>query len=319
MQKISTWIKYNLYRAKYVNARVLNLKTPVDVTLELAAQCQSRCVYCYWNEPNKLPFKKGFMNKALASKILHECREFGVNSFKSNHRGEPSLNPNFEEITFLAKSLASGSTLIDRITNSNFQFRENQESVFRGLCNQTKVKVSFDSFRKDIYEKQRYGSSYERAINNITKFYNYSGRDNELVVQSVRTTLNKDEDLEKEIKSRWPSATISIRDVVEGRLEKDISSTLVKTRDHANREPCIQASARLVIHHDGKVAPCCPSIKGDLLIGDATKQSIVEIFNSVPAKKLRSSLKDRTAFDKNPCKTCSSHESYRGFQAPWFA
>jgi hypothetical protein len=310
-------LRYAAYRFKYTNARALNLETPVDVSVELAAVCQSRCSYCYWNDASNLPFKTGMMSKSLASKILHECKEFGVHSFKTNFRGESTLNPHFEEITSLAKSLASGGTLIDRITNSNFQFRESQENVFRGLCNQTKVKVSFDSFRKEIYEKQRTGSLYDRAIRNIDKFYNYPGRDNELVVQAVRTTLNADEDLEGEIKRRWPSAKASVRDVVEGRLKKDISESLVKTRDFSDRQPCVQAFARVMIRWDGSTGACCPDISGKIVIGDANKQTIKEIFQGQEAERLRKSLLDKTAFDLDPCKTCSSHESFKGYEPPW--
>ena len=259
------------------------------------------------------------MSKALASKVLHECKEYGVNSFKTNFRGESTLNPHFEEITALAKSLATGATLIDRITNSNFQFRENEESIFRGLCNQTKVKVSFDSFRKDIYEKQRFGSSYEKAIRNIDKFYNYSGRNNELVVQSVLTAHNADEDLEREIKKRWPEANVSIRNVVDGRLKKDISEQLIKKRNFDDRQACTQASARIMIRWDGSTGSCCPDIEGKIIIGNANKQNIKEIFQSQQAVALRKSLEDKSAFKLDPCKTCSSHESFSGYAAPWYS
>lgn len=314
---ISTWIKYNLYRFRYVNARWLNLSAPVDVSMELSATCQSRCSYCYWNEPKNLPFKPGIMKKELAFKILNECAELGVHSFKSNFRGESTLNPHFEEITAHAKSLATGATLIDRITNSNFQFLTKQENIFRGLCNQTKVKVSLDSFRKDIYEKQRFGSKYDLAIANVDKFYNYPGRDNVLVVQAVRTKLNEDEDLEHEIKSRWPSAVASIRNVVEGRNTKDISSTILKKRDTSNRQACIQASARLMIRWDGKTGACCPDYAGKIVIGDANTMHIRDIFNGQEVLQLRKELKSKKAFENDPCKTCSSFESYSGYKAPW--
>jgi radical SAM protein with 4Fe4S-binding SPASM domain len=257
------------------------------------------------------------MSRELAISLITEAADLGVHSIKMNHRGESTLHPNFEEITFRAKLRAKGSTFIDRLTNSNFNFRHDREDIFRGLCNQTKVKVSFDSFIKDIFEKQRQGSKYEATLANITKFYNYPGRENTLVIQAVRTNLNKDEDLEWEIKSRWPSAVASVRDCVEGRVGKDLSTVVTRSRDVSVRIPCKQAFVRLIVHHDGKVAPCCPSIAGDLLIGDANTQSLKDIFNSLAAKGLRKELKSGKAFEKSPCKTCSSFESYGGFVAPW--
>jgi radical SAM protein with 4Fe4S-binding SPASM domain len=310
-------LSYLIYRLKYRYGRHLPLKVPVDVSLELASYCTNSCGYCYFSDRKNLPFKSGFMKKDLAFKILRDAADLGVHSVKFNHRGEATLNPHFEEITAYAKQLARGSTFIDRLTNSNFNFRVDREDIFRGLCHQTKVKVSFDSFIKDIFERQRSGSRYEQTIQNINKFYNYPGRDNTLVIQAVRTNLNKDEDLEYEIKSRWPGAVASIRDCVEGRVNKDLSQVVVKKRDDSKRQPCLQASARLMIHHDGNVAPCCPSIKGDLLIGNANTQTVHEIFNSIQARQLRSDLKSGKAFELNPCKTCSSFESYKGFAPNW--
>jgi radical SAM protein with 4Fe4S-binding SPASM domain len=306
-----------IYRSKYVYARNLNLAAPVDVSLELSSYCTNACGYCYHGSPKELPFKRNKMDTQLALKIIDQAAALGVHSLKFNGRGESTMHNDFEEITFYARERAKGRTFIDRLTNSNFNFKHNREDIFRGLCNQTKVKVSFDSFRKDIFEKQRKGSKYEETLANMSKFYNYAGRNNEMVVQAVRTKLNADEDLEGEIKRRFPSATASIRDVVGGRINRDLSAIETKKRDVDNRESCIQAHARLIIHADGKTSPCCPAFKEDLLIGDLNTQTLLEVWKSKQANDLRKSLKNKTAFDKDPCKNCSSHESYKGYRAPW--
>lgn len=310
-------LKKHLYRAKYIYAQNLNLKKPVDVTLELSSFCTNACGYCYHASPTNLPFQRGKMSKDLAIKIIRDAAGLGVHSLKFNHRGEATMNPIFEDVTAYAKSLSKGMTFIDRITNSNFNFDIRREDIFRALCNQTKVKVSFDSFNKEIFERQRKGSNYERTIANISKFYSYPDRDNVLVIQSVRTLENKDEDLEFEIKSRWPSAQVSIRDVVEGRVNKDLSNVVIRKRDIENRQSCLQAHNRLVIHWDGKVAPCCPSIDGSLIIGDLNIQSISDVWNSIGAQKLRLDLLSKEAFKSEPCKSCSSFESYKGFNPSW--
>lgn len=310
-------IKYQLYRFKYNYAPYLNLTKPVDISLELASYCTNRCGYCYHSDGKEIPFQRGYLHPDLAKKVIWEAADLGVHSIKFNYRGESTLHPKFEEITHEARRLANGSTFIDRLTNSNFNFAYEKESIFRGLCNQTKVKVSFDSFGKDIFEKQRAGSNYEKTLANMTKFYNYPGRDNIFVVQAVRTQANKDEDLEYEIKSRWPSATASIRDVVAGRTTKSISEIVVRKREEENRQSCIQAHARLIVNHDGKVTVCCPDIGSKLVVGDLNKESITTVWNSKKALEIRKSLKNKTAFEQDPCKTCSSFESYKNFEKRW--
>lgn len=310
-------LKYHLYRAKYNFADKLNLKSPVDVSLELTSSCTNTCGYCYHGDQKNLPFKRGRMNYNLAVKIIDQAAEIGVNSLKFNYRGESTLHPDFEGITHKAKELASGSTFIDRVTNSNFNFKLNNDSVFRGLCNQTKVKISFDSFRKDIFESQRRGSDYEKTLANIDKFYNFPGRDNIMVIQAVRTKQNESEDLEYEIKSRWKEAIVSIRDVVGGRVGTNLSSVIIKYRDYSERKSCLQAQARLMIGWDGRVQVCCPDISSKLIVGDANVTPIIEIWNSEAAKKIRKDLKNKSAFEADPCKRCSSFETFKGFKPNW--
>lgn len=314
-----TPLSYLKYRLKYRYAPLLKLTKPVDISLELAASCQLACNYCYWNKPKELPFKPGTMSWDTAQLIIADAASIGVNSIKFNFRGESTLNPNFAKITSFAKIHAQGSTFIDRLTNSNFMFKNDREDIFLGLCNQTKVKVSFDSFNKEVLEKQRNKANYELILANIDKFYNYPQRkDTELVIQAVRTKLNKDEDIYGEAKKRWPSATISIRDMVGGRVDKDLSQLEDKKRDFSNRQSCLQAHNRIIFDWQGNAQVCCPDTASKLQIGNIHDESIYQIFNSKKAKAIRKALLDKTAFDKiDACKNCSSHESFKGYKHPW--
>lgn len=310
---------YFKYRYKYNNAPLLNLKVPVDLSLELSSACTLKCSYCYHADPANLPFKKQLMSFDLAKSLIEQGAEIGVHSIKYNGRGESTMHPRFKEITALGKSLASGGTYIDRLTNSNFYFRQNHESIYEGLSHQTKVKVSFDSFIPEVFEKQRTGATYENVVGNINAFYNHPLRiksETKLVIQAVRTLLNKDEDIEGAVKALWPEASVSVRDMVGGRVDKDVSEFENVSRDNRERQSCIQAFARLVVHSDGRIAPCCPAFRGDLIIGDANRDSLYTIFNSMIAKQLRIDLKTGRAFKSEPCKGCSSHESYKGYRHP---
>lgn len=311
-------LNYILYRLKYRYARELNLSKPVDISLELAAACQLACNYCYWSKPKDIPFKPGFMDYTTAMLILSDAADLGVNSIKLNFRGESTLNPRFKDIAKFVKDHAKGSTFIDRITNSNFMFNPNREDIFEGLCNQTKVKVSFDSFIPEVLEKQRIKSDHTRIMKNIDIFYHHKDRKNtELVIQAVRTNLNKDEDIEHQAKLRWPEAEISIRDMVAGRVDKDLSELENKKRDDSERQSCLQFHNRLIFDWQGNAQGCCPDTASKLQLGNIHDKSIYEIFNSEKAKKIRTALLNKSAFNMNPCKTCSSHESYKNYKHPW--
>lgn len=312
-------LNYLLYRLKYRYAKELKLNIPVDVSLELAASCNLACNYCYWSNPKELPFKPGMMSWDTAQLIIADAATIGINSLKMNYRGESTINPIFKDVTKFAKDHASGSIFIDRVTNSNFMFKSDRNDIFEGLCNQTKVKVSFDSFIPDVMQKQRAKSNHSLIMKNIDIFYNHPNRkDTELVIQAVRTKLNKEEDIYGQSKRRWPDAKISIRDMVGGRVDKDISEYENKERDFSNRQSCLQAHNRIIFDWQGNAQVCCPDLKSELQIGNIHDESIYHIFNSKKAKAIRKSLLDKSAFDKiDACKNCSSHESFSGYKHPW--
>lgn len=323
MKSLLQKFNYNKYRFKYRYGRELSshklLKVPVDVSLELSSQCNMACEYCYHSDQDKLPFQKGIMSLETGKKIIKQSADIGVHSLKFNWKGESTINPHFKELTQYAKDLAHGPVFIDRLTNSNFKFRNDKDDIFDGLCNQTKVKISYDSFRKEVFESQRAGGDHDLTTRNLDKFYNYPKRkDTEIVIQAVRTKLNYNEDIEGQCKRRWPTATISIRDMVGGRVDKDLDDLEAKQRDISGRQSCIQAHVRLIFNWEGKAFPCCPDIEETLCLGDINQETVFDIFNSFKSHMLKAKLLDKTAFAQyKACMNCSSFESYKGFTPVW--
>jgi radical SAM protein with 4Fe4S-binding SPASM domain len=314
-------VNHLIYRLKYRYGRYLPLSFPVDVSLELSSSCNMACSYCYHADKENLPFKQGLMSKEVALKIVTQAANLGVHSLKFNWKGESTLNPHYREVTEYAKSLATGSTFIDRLANSNFKIhRSIRDDRFHGLAALTKVKVSYDSFTKDVFEKQRTKGDHDLTTENIDLFYNHPARiksETQIVIQAVRTQLNRDEDIAGLCSKRWPEAEISIRDMVEGRVQKDLSGLTDRSRDASERQSCLQAHVRVIFNHKGLAFPCCPDVKEELMIGDINKQDLFEIFTSQYAEQLRDDLRSGKAFKLNPCRECSSFETYKGFKPSW--
>ena len=310
-------MKNTFYRIKYNYGRFLPLQKPVDVSLELSSFCNMRCVYCYHTDQDGLPFKTDYMHLNLARYIIQQVGDAKIPSVKFNWRGESSLNPDYKNVLhFAADTFENLGYPFDRLINSNFMFVKDRAEIIRAMSRQTKVKVSFDSFIPAVYEHQRKWGIHKNVLRNIDDFYNLdSGA--YLVIQAVRTKANYDEDIAGEIKRRWPKAGISIRNVVAGRNEIDTSELIDDTRVGKGRIPCRQAFVRLIVAHDGNVSPCCPDIKQQLILGDANMDTLVDIFNNDKANALRKSLRDKTAFASDPCKNCSSHESFAGYKPAW--
>lgn len=309
-----------LYRAKYLYGRWLPLRAPVDVSLELASHCNMRCSYCYHADPTHLPFQRGMMDTEVACEIIEQAAALKVPALKFNWKGESTLHPEFREITRFARLLAHGSVFQDRLTNSNFKFPTERDDIFQGLCNQTKVKVSFDSFRKEVFETQRAGGVHALTLANLRVFHDHPLRaqtGTKLVIQAVRTKLNADEDIAGLAAEHFPDATISIRDMVAGRVEKDVSALERRERDASERQSCRQAHVRIIFNHEGKAFPCCPDIAEKLCLGDIKTQSLKSIFNGAAAREIRKDLNSGAAFFRDPCLNCSSFETFKGYKPSW--
>jgi radical SAM protein with 4Fe4S-binding SPASM domain len=72
-----------------------------------------------------------------------------------------------------------------------------------------------------------------------------------------------------------------------------------------------------VFDWQGNAQMCCIDIKSELQLGNIHDKSIYEIFNSQKAKEVRKSLLNKQGFNLEPCKSCSSFESYKNYKAPW--
>ena len=270
---------------------------------------------CYHAKPKEITFSRGLMPGETAEKIISEAARCNVHSLKFNWKGEPTLNTEIYSISHFAKSLAKGSRFIDRIINSNFKFNSDRDDIFEALKMMTKVKVSFDSFNANVFEEQRDRGSHGKILDNIDKFYHMKNRDNILVIQAVRTALNKDEDIKTMAERFWPKALVSIRDMVSGRVDSDLSHIETKKRSFDERTACIQAFSRLIFNIDGSAFPCCPDTKEEACLGNINELSMRVIWNGDKAKRLRENLTNGLAFNFEPCKSCSSFESFKGYKA----
>ena len=74
---------------------------------------------------------------------------------------------------------------------------------------------------------------------------------------------------------------------------------------------------RLLFNWKGEAFPCCPDIGEQIKFGDIHTHTLRELFNSEVARQLRKDLKSGDAFAEDPCKNCSSFESFKGFKPNW--
>lgn len=73
----------------------------------------------------------------------------------------------------------------------------------------------------------------------------------------------------------------------------------------AKNNPCLRALREMSILWDGKVSLCCVDMEGKIIFGDASENSLLEIWNSCKMKKLREYHLTQRRIDYPLCNNCN--------------
>lgn len=292
-----SFLSWQLYRLRWKHQAKFNMPKLLNLDLELSSACNLCCSFCYHGSKETVTWKPGYMSEHMAYRLLMQAKEYGVPAVKLNFRGEPTLNPHFNDIASFAMSLG----FKHRIINTNLSFTN--QRIINGLLACNEIIVSADGMGKR-YEQIRKGAKWENFLINLDNLI-YRNRKSKVVIRFVRTpdTLESDIDF---YKNRYlDSVEINVRDAFpRGR------DGLVPDLRGLKRRVCIYPFNRLVITNTGHALPCCADYREQYVLGNTQTNTIKEIFENEKMKKLRQrcfSL-DYTSI---PCSECRSYTSYK--------
>lgn len=281
-------------------------KFPKRVTVELTNSCNLSCKFCPSNFLKEIP--RGFMEESLFKKIIDEISRFDNVILVPFFRGEPLLHPKFAEFLNYAKSkkinsiqMASNGTLLNNkirnaILDSSVSF----------------ISFSLDAPDKKTYEALRINSIYEDVINNVESFINLRNSLRKklpmIQVSAVKTAENKN--LVKNFIDRWISLVDRVRIYKEHSQGGKFGVIKGEKNKDGKRKPCKKLFEDIVIYWDGKVAICNHDWNRVKFLGDVTKDSIKDIWNSDLYRKEREKQLNLLFNKDDICKSCSHWESF---------
>lgn len=271
---------------------------PPIVHIETTSNCNLKCEMC---PRNILTRKDGVMDMGLYKKIVDELAEhkqtFIISLFFS---GEPLLDKDIFERIKYAKD--KGIFFVRINTNAMLLDDEKSKKLLEsGLDNITFAVEA----TKELHEKMRLGANYDKVVNSIKRFMalKKQGKYKKPVVQlqMLETKQTKNEVLKAY--NFWTKivdvAQIQHIDSIAGQM--DVERIVGKKKNRV----CNQIGATLIFLWNGDVTVCCADHDGKLKIGNVTKQSISELWQSA---KFRSLCKAHFSEDleKLPqlCKQC---------------
>ncbi len=279
---------------------------PLHVDLEVADACNLRCVMCVHGIGEGIK-NVGIIETNFGRQMVDQIAQMGVYSMKLNWRGEPALYQGLADLIRYAKE--KGIPEVQMNTNG-IPYNEDKikDIIEAGM---DRVIFSMDGNSKEVYEKIRVGSDFDRLVRNIESFIkirNEMGRVKPFIrVQMVRTASNRHE-VEGLLK-RWQGRVDDVR-------INDVSNrgqgTHLTVGDQVStgRRQCPQPWQRIIIARDGKVLPCCSDWHCQFPIGDAAKQTLKEIWKGRRMGQLRKLILDKKMDRFEPCKSCFVKESY---------
>lgn len=296
---------YQEYRAAWDKGdEGICAEVPLDVSIELAKECNLRCIMCPWGDKeweNTQP--QGMMDLGMAHAILRQVRELQVPSIKANFRGEPLLYKNLGEVLLAAREAGC----IDvRINTNLIPLTFDKAVMLKQFCDL--ISVSMDGIDKEVYEKIRRRGDFQRFHDNLMMLLAIPGPARVKVQMVVQRDNEQTVELFKEVMATAGADEIATPDVMQRTPDgKGLQSA---TRRTAGRKICGHPFQRLVIGYDGKAYGCCNSWNDEYVVGKFPEQSLWELWNCERMGELRQMALERPQKTGFPCNDCSVGSSY---------
>ncbi|MDR2350014.1 MAG: radical SAM protein [Deltaproteobacteria bacterium] len=280
---------------------------PLHLDLDPTNRCNLGCVMCprtafLASEDDRwAPNGFGDMDFRLFERLVGEGAENGLRSVKLNFLGEPLLYPKLPEMIKFARDRGLWVMLN---TNAVLLTRGMSEKLLAsGL---TDAFFSFDSPYEREYERVRVGAEYGKTLENIRVFAELK---NAMGLRHVQTRagmiLSEDPRGREKTKADFISLFRGL-----GVAEIGFGLPTVPGKDYSPLNPkgffrCPDLFRRVFVFHDGVAGPCCGDWVRSLIVGDANRSTLKEIWRSGVYGELRESHLAGDYGKVPTCRACS--------------
>lgn len=300
---------------------------PIIAQIESTSECNLKCKMCIRKEVG-VPI--GTMSLENFKIILDKLDS--LFKIHLSGQGESLLNPEiFEMIDYANKKGA----IVYLVTNGTLL----TENIIKRICsvNIGELAISIDSPKKEIYEKIRVGSNFDKVIGNIKNLATELEKNKKKTVLSVSAVILKDnigdltefielaknlgikklgfqkmqekDDYLQKYSSAAAEQKVSDHDILfrkkieeAKRFANENKITLIF--DEEKSPGCIWPWRSMYITWNGHVTPCCKILDyREPYFGNILKEDFWKIWNGKEFQMFRGLLRKRNA--PSPCKGCS--------------
>lgn len=262
---------------------------PMRLQIEIANICNARCVMC---PQHKMRREKDMMDFELYKDIIDQCAitERSPELIYPFLNGEPLLHPCLVEFINYAKEKSPKSE-ISISTNASLLNRKRTIEILDSKLDS--INISFDGIDKEIYERIRVNLDFDQVCQNIIEFMEMRERRHQKRPK-VNISIIKMAETEKGLeafRSKWCKLVDSVTIEPMSNWGGAIVINQPNMKKSNKRPPCPRLWYHLVVFRDGIVPLCCNDYDGQEILGDARKNSIIDIWqgnrlNSYRAKHI---------------------------------
>jgi radical SAM protein with 4Fe4S-binding SPASM domain len=263
---------------------------PIHLDIESTSICNLDCPMCPYPE---MRIKKGNMTFDLFKNIIDQC-DGKVFDVLLHMYGEPLVNKEIFKMIAYAKE--KGVRITSMSTNLTLLTRDKgKQLIDAGL---DKITLSFDGTDKETFEQVRLGANYEKCLDNLLGFLELkkeTGAKNPFTVLQVIQMKQTEPGLQAFV-DRFSKMNVDLLKVksfdtwagqIEDKTDPMKPSTYHRGNVNDERKACPLLWYYMSIRWDGRVVPCCRDYDNHEILGDITKESLMDVWNGKRFQALR--------------------------------
>lgn len=283
---------YGAHRGRLDLGAALPLDTPLSVLIDPANACNFKCVFCATGDDARLAAigrPKGLLRPELFAKIVDDLAAF-PQSVKSVHLykdGEPLLNKHLPAMVRQLK-VRSVARWVEITTNGSLLTPERADALIDAGLDGIRISV-YGTSDAEYRRTTRTFGAYATVLDNVRYLHRRKIERNAALHIHCKII---DSGLDAGRRQSFFDDFAPLADSVYGHARHDEVAAQAGTVSGSEggvpgRRVCSEPFIKLAINVDGAVSACCADWSMSLIVGDVTRQSLVEIWNGAPLHALR--------------------------------
>lgn len=297
----------NYIRAKKFPA-INRSSLPQIAHIEVANICNARCVMC---PQSTMKRKLGTMEDSLYRRIVEQCQP--LETVWTFMMGEPLMDKNLSQRITYAKNI--GIKRVGIFTNASLLKPDLVDRLLASGIDH--ITISFDALTEETFKEIRPGLNFMQVtknIENLVKLRRKRKQKNPFIaIEFVKMERNASEAVA--FRKKWERIVDAV--YISGMVNwGGVNQTKPATGLYYKiRRPCYMLWRDMVLFVDGRVTLCCYDYDGSMILGDASKQSLKEIWMGEKLAQIRN-LHLRGEFEKIPI--CANCNAWKMLSSPWW-